>query len=88
MTVPLAPRLDTAAAAPLQQMLTDRIGRGEAVVLDGSAVERTGLACLQVLAAARTAAVAHGLAFRVEQPGEPLAEMARLAGFDAILDPA
>ena len=88
MTLVLAARLDTAAADPLRHALLAMLGRGEALALDGGAVERAGLACLQVLAAARAAAIAGGTGYRVAQPGAALAGMAGLAGLDAVLAPA
>lgn len=80
--------LDTAAAAPLRQELLDRLARGAPLRLDGAKVRRIGLACLQVLIAARAAAAAEGLAFAIVEPSDPLRTMATLAGLDAVLAPA
>ena len=49
-TVVLAPVLDLRAAEPLQVELL--AARGQALTLDGSAVERLGGLCLQVLLSA------------------------------------
>lgn len=83
---PLAPSLDTAAAAPLRLYLLGLIERHKPLVLDGSGVTRAGQACLQVLACAREEARTDGLAFRIENPSDALAGMAALAGLATVLD--
>lgn len=82
---PLAATLDTAAATPLRQELLARIDSNRPVELDGAAVTRTGLACLQVLASAREAATSRGLRFAIADPSDALIEMAQLARLDATL---
>ncbi len=82
---PLAPVLDTAAAAPLRQTLLDLIASGDAVILDGSQVVQTGQACLQVLAGAQAMAATLNIDFELNAPSEPLASMIALAGLDALV---
>lgn len=85
MTTLLPASLDTAAASPLRLELRTLVDAHEPVMLDGSAVERIGQACLQVLAAAQIAATAAGLAFAIDMPSPPLTEMAGLAGLATLL---
>ncbi|AXJ95029.1 MULTISPECIES: STAS domain-containing protein [unclassified Sphingomonas] len=84
---PLPATLDTSAASPLRHQLIASLDRGEAIRLDGSDVTRVGQACLQVLAAARAAAVARGLGFAIDDPSDALARMIALARLDAALAP-
>lgn len=77
--------LDTSAAGPLRLALVDRIERGEPIVLNGSGVTRAGLACLQVLASARATADARGLAFRLDDCSDALAQMIALSHLDEAL---
>lgn len=84
---PLGAKLDTAAAAPLHRELVTRLELGRPLLLDGSKVDRVGLACLQLLTAARAAAAEAGLAFGVAEASEPLREAATLAGLAAALEP-
>ena len=85
LPLPLPQSLVTAAAAPLRTALLDRLDRREAVLLEGGEVERVGLACLQVLAAAKAAADGEGLGFAIIEPSNPLREAATLAGVDRLL---
>jgi chemotaxis protein CheX len=79
--------LDTAAAEPLHAALLARITQGTPLRIDGAAVERAGLACLQVLASARATAAAAGIGFALEGPSEPLRRMVALGRFDTLLEP-
>lgn len=88
MPIALPAVLDTDAAVPLRQTLDGMVARRESLLLDGAAVERAGLACLQVLAAARAAAAEAGLAFRIEAAGAALVEMTALARLDLLPDAA
>ncbi|SEN09697.1 chemotaxis protein CheX [Sphingomonas gellani] len=83
----LAPVLDTVAAEPLRQALLAYTEAGEAVLMDGSAVDRAGLACLQVMASARESAAASGLAFDIRSSSEGLTAMVVLAGMESLLAP-
>ncbi len=85
MTIALASILDTAAAGPLRAELRKAVDGGRPIVIDGSGVERTGQACLQVLVAAQAAAVGAGLTFRIDEPSDKLADMAILAGLRPLL---
>ena len=85
MTTLLPASLDTAAAGPLRLELRTPVDAHEPVMLDGSAVERIGQACLQVLAAAQIAAAAAGIAFAIDTPSPALTEMAGLAGLATLL---
>lgn len=77
--VMLSPVLDLNAAAPLREQLLAL--RGGAVTLDGSAVERLGALCLQVLLAARKTWRDDGAEFRLTGASDALAE--QLAAFGA-----
>ena len=85
MTLALAPVLDTPAAGLLRVALRQALEQGQPLLLDGSAVERAGQACLQVLAAGERSAQRPGLDFRVDHASPALAEMAALAGLGALL---
>jgi chemotaxis protein CheX len=85
MTLTLATILDTSAAGPLRQALKQALGGAEPLLIDGSGVERAGLACLQVLAAAGSAAAQGGTVFRIDPAGPPLAAMIALAGLDTLV---
>jgi chemotaxis protein CheX len=85
MTIALAPVLDTEAASPLHLKLLGAIGSGEPLMLDGSAVERVGLACLQVLVASEGAAKLVGLPFWLSDPSPALLEATRMTALDALL---
>ena len=84
MTVALASTLDTAAAGPLRLALRQELQRGEALVLDGGAVERIGQACLQVLAAGQADAARSDIEFRIEPASPAFVEMALLAGLPSL----
>lgn len=83
----LAAVLDTAAADPLRRALLAMLEASAPLALDAAAVERAGLACVQVLASARATAAADGLGFDLVDPSPALLEMLRLAGLDTLLDP-
>jgi chemotaxis protein CheX len=85
MTIALAAVLDTPAAGPLRLALKQTLAEGGPLLLDGAAVERAGLACLQVLAAGRAAAGQRGLEFRIADASAPFAAMATLAGLDILV---
>lgn len=87
MTLVLSSRLDTAAAAPLRMSLKKLVEQSQPLTIDGSAVDQIGQACLQVLAAARHAARAQGVSYRIADPSPALAEANSLAALD-VLDPA
>jgi len=70
--------LDLVAAAPLREEILRR--RGAPLDLDGSAVERFGGLCLQVLLAAQAAWAADGQAFRLTALSEPLIDGLRTLG--------
>lgn len=78
--------LDTAAAASLQVEILGRLEQRAALGLDGSAVGKVGLACLQLIVAARGAAIDRGLGFSLTNPSQPLCDMAALAGLNVIFD--
>lgn len=79
-SIPLAAVLDTAAAGPLRLSLRKAIQEAAPVSVDGGMVDRVGLACLQVLAAAKWSAEEAGVAFRIDGPSSALADMAALCG--------
>lgn len=68
---------NTVAAEELQVRLVLAADRGDAMRIDAASVESVGQAVLQLLAAARIEADAHGLAFSIEAPSE--AFLARVA---------
>ena len=76
--VRLAQILDLNAAAPLAQELAAL--RGRDVELDGSAVERLGGQCLQVLLSARATWAQDGRAFALSAPSEGLCTALALMG--------
>jgi len=80
--------LDTAMAMPLRLELLSRLDARQPMMLEGADVARVGLACLQVLASARAAAIADGLPFVINSPSAALREMAALARLDAVLEAA
>ncbi|MDE0877282.1 MAG: STAS domain-containing protein [Sphingomonas bacterium] len=82
MTLSLVSVLDTPAATPLRRGLLRLAETAEPIQLDGSAVDRVGTACLQVLSAGQAAARHAGREFRIADPSPALVEMATLAGFD------
>ncbi|MHB1304126.1 MAG: STAS domain-containing protein [Acidiphilium sp.] len=70
--------LDLKAASPLAASLLAR--RGADIEIDGSAVERLGGQCLQVLLAARASWVADGQDFVVGALTQPVAATLALLG--------
>ncbi|HET9511839.1 MAG TPA: STAS domain-containing protein [Sphingomonas sp.] len=85
MTLALASVLDTAAAGPLRTAMRKAVDRGQPIVIDASAVERAGQACLQVLIAAAAAAASAGIPFRLEASSEAYTDMATLAGLPTLV---
>ncbi len=77
--------LDTAAAPALRDLLAAHVAGGGTLLLDGSGVERIGMACLQVLLAAETAAQAAGVAFAITDASPALTDMTALAGLTPLL---
>jgi chemotaxis protein CheX len=84
MSIVLSSRLDTAAAAPLRQSLQKLVEAAEPIAIDAGAVDQIGQACLQVLAAARAAAVARGLSWQVAFPSVAMIEAGELAALDVL----
>lgn len=84
MSIVLTSRLDTAAAAPLRQSLKKLIEDAQPITIDASAVDQIGQACLQVLAAARAAAVARRLPWQVTFPSMAMIEAGQLAALDVL----
>ena len=85
----LAPMLDLNAAEPLKAEILAR--RGQDLTLDGSAVERLGGLCLQVLLSARRIWAADGLNLRLANLSEAFTEQWAAFGapdFDAEGAPA
>lgn len=81
--ISLGKTLDLSAAKRLWSEFGE--ARGNALTLDGSAVERMGGLCLQVLLAARTAWQADGHAFDIAKPSDALqAGLALLAAGDLL----
>lgn len=72
-------------AERIAEVLLERINAKERIAIDGSNVERIGLAGLQVLLAARRSAKAAGLSFTIEGCSDPLSDMANLANLDALI---
>ena len=77
--------LDTPAAGPLRLSLDRMITEHAPVHVDGQAVDRVGLACMQVLAAGQAAAKKIGLGFQIMTPSPALIEMATLAGLATLV---
>ncbi|WP_132833941.1 STAS domain-containing protein [Sphingomonas sp. PP-CC-3G-468] len=85
MTLATLPsRLDTTAAHPLRAALLRTIDQGLPITLDGGEVREIGLACLQILFAARATAAERELGFAVCNPSPSLRKMATLAGLDEV----
>ncbi len=74
----LPPVLGLTEAEPLAALLLSR--RGTPLILDGSAVERLGAQCLQVLLAARQTWETDGQPFRIETPSHAFTEAAHIFG--------
>jgi chemotaxis protein CheX len=70
--------LDLNAAAPLARELGDL--RGRPLILDGSAVQRLGGQCLQVLLSAKATWAADGQDFSLAGPSDELTAALALAG--------
>lgn len=74
--------LDIQQAAPLQAQLLAL--RGQAVTLDGSAVERLGGLCLQVLLSAQCTWIGDGKALRISPVSEAFAQQWTAFGAPAL----
>lgn len=74
--------LDIQQAAPLQAQLLGL--RGQAVTLDGSAVERLGGLCLQVLLSAQCTWIGDGQALRINPVSEAFAQQWTAFGAPAL----
>lgn len=85
MTIALASILDTAAAGTLRAEVRKAVDRGQPIVIDASAVDRAGQACLQVLVAAEAAAAVAGVPFRLQAPSDAFTDMATLAGLHPLV---
>ncbi len=85
MSAPLAlpAHLDLVAAAPLRSEILAR--RGQPLDLDGSAVQRLGGLCLQVLLSARAAWTADNQPFRLLAPSQALSEAISTLGAEPAL---
>ena len=81
---PLPAVLDLKAATPLAALLLAR--RGTPLVVDGSAVERLGAQCLQVLLAARKTWDADGQPFQLANPSTAFIEALALLGAQGLAD--
>ena len=77
--------LDLNAAGPLTAQLLGN--RGAPLVVDGSAVERLGGLCLQVLLAARKTWEADGQSFELVSPSSALAEALVAFGAESLVKP-
>lgn len=82
-TVQLAPVLDMKAASTLADELM--LARGSDLQIDGSAVERIGAQCLQVLLAARQTWRTDEAALVIVAASEPLRTSVALLGASAAL---
>jgi anti-anti-sigma regulatory factor len=82
--------LDLTAADRLHGQLQDRLGRGEALLIEGGDVERVSTACVQVLVAAAASAREAGLAFRLAPASDILRHAVSDLGLAGVLgmDPA
>lgn len=85
--IPLPGHFDTRAAGELMPTLRVALseGGGDPVMLDGSPVERIGLAGLQLLLSARRAADAAGRDFILSPVSQPLLTAATLIGAEPLL---
>ncbi len=84
----LPPVLDLTCAESLHDDLQACMTHGAvhgAVRVDGSAVERVGTACLQLLAAAAVTVRAQGREFNLLTPSEPLLHAVRDVGLSNLL---
>lgn len=72
-------------AHDLAGALCQSVDRSQALVIDGADVQRIGLAGLQILLAAHTAARGAGLDFRLVSPSQHLSDMAALTGLHDLL---
>jgi chemotaxis protein CheX len=84
-TEQLAAGLDTAAAQPLAEMLRERLTENEPILLDGSAVDQIGQACLQVLLGAQESAAARGIVLTISKPSDAMRNMVTLVGCSDLL---
>ena len=77
--------LDLNAAGPLASQLLAR--RGSPLIVDGSAVERMGAQCLQVLLAARKTWESDGQAFELIAPSTALITALAAFGAESLQNP-
>lgn len=77
--------VDLPAALGLADLLREAKGP---VAIDGSGVERIGVAGLQLLLSAQASAVAGGHGFAIDRPSDALAAAARTAGAECLLTSA
>jgi chemotaxis protein CheX len=81
-TIQLAEVLDLKAASTLA---TDLLGaRGSDVELDGSAVQRLGAQCLQVILSAHATWDKEGVSLQIVNPSRDLVEGLELLGVDPV----
>ncbi|MHB8284923.1 MAG: STAS domain-containing protein [Caulobacteraceae bacterium] len=80
LTIPLAEVLDLKAASVLASDLL--AARGADVALDGSAVQRLGGQCLQVILSARATWDKEGARLKIINPSDDLVEGLELLGAD------
>lgn len=76
----LAENLDLTAVTPLHQSLL--AARGEALVVDASAVDRVGAQCIQLLLSARRSWDDDDVPFRVDAPSETFLSALTLLGVE------
>lgn len=80
--LPLPAMIDLPAALQLADALRSTT---DPIAVDGAAVERIGIAGLQLLLSAQMAMTATGHPFSIDHPSEALAAAARTAGAECLL---
>lgn len=78
--------LDLRAAALLRDEAHQALAQGNDLEVDASAVQRVGLACLQILLSARRSFAAQGVGFTLTAPSEAMVDACRMAGMDELLE--
>ncbi|KQW82654.1 STAS domain-containing protein [Brevundimonas sp. Root1279] len=81
-SVQLPAVLDIQQAGPLREQLLGL--RGQAVIVDGSAVERLGALCLQVLISAQQTWARDGLSLVIDRASEAFADQWNAFGAPAV----
>ncbi|HZV57775.1 MAG TPA: STAS domain-containing protein [Sphingobium sp.] len=76
--------LDKLNLSLIARELMDQCEKGEALIIDGSKVNRVGLAGLQLLASAALSAQDRSLAFQVVDASDELKGAASLSGLSAM----